>query len=190
MLESSAQIKAPSLDWQAANPCFILLQHKLYTYVYIDTVEWVDMSMEASGSFPSFLLKKSMISDCDWGYRGGCRSWRREEQMRNRWVMDWIFQGNIEWDAWQDRNPFEVCNHKFRVSPVSSFMAFLNSLSVFQVRARNIFRDAFNHVKILLEGRLLNIFLEFWNWNKLFRSFFFLLLLGEKVFQNIYLEAE
>ena len=33
--------------------------------------------------------------------------------------------------AWQDRSPFEVCNHEYKVSPVSTFMAFLNPLLVF-----------------------------------------------------------
>lgn len=57
--------------------------------------------------------------------------------------------------ACQDQSHFEVCNHEFKVSPVSIFMAFLTPLSVFQVQARNMCRVAFNHAEILLEGRSL-----------------------------------
>ena len=77
---------------------------------------------------------------------------------RSRWErVQWQSESTQETEriAWQDQSPFEICNHEFKVSPVSTFMAFLNPLLVFQVQARNMCRAAFNHVKILLEGRLL-----------------------------------
>lgn len=116
--------------------------------------------MEAPGSFLISLLMKSMISN---------REEREEfEQVwgkRNRWEkVEWQRKSTGEIESrisWQYQHPFEVCNHEFRVSPVSIFMAFLNPLSVFQMQAKNTCRVVFNYVEILLEGRLLNLWFKY-----------------------------
>lgn len=117
--------------------------------------------MEASGNFPISLLMKSMLSNWEWeGEKvveaGGKRSrWER---------VEWQSDSTRETErriAWKDLSPLQVCNCEFKVSPVSIFMAFLNPLLVFQVQARNICRVAFNHVEILLEGRLLMLWFKY-----------------------------